>query len=153
MRKCVTDIWAGVGFIALALVFGVQLGGLTGVSRAFPQSLVILVGIGGLYFIIKGVVMLLRERCAAETGEVVVWRRIGLMSVLAMGYALVIKDLGFFASTSLFLFLAFMLLGDAKGSFARRVGLGILFASIFCLCIWVGFVKLLNVPTPTGILP
>lgn len=154
MRKCVTDIWAGVGFLALALAFGVQLSELSGVSRVFPQALSVFVGIGGVYFILKGGIVLLRQRATAhETQETVAWRRIGIISALAVAYAFIVKGLGFFASTFLFLFLAFMLLGDRKATAAKSVLFGVLFAGIFCLCIWVGFVQLLNVPTPTGILP
>lgn len=163
MRKCMMDIWAGVGFLALAAAFGVQLGDLSGVSRLFPQSLAIFVALGGAYFILKGGVALLRERAAAhkaaqdaeESGdaEVVVWPRVGLISVMAVGYALVVKTLGFFASTSLFLFVAFMLLGDRSLALPKRVLFGLVFAAGFCFFIWAGFVKLLNVPTPVGILP
>lgn len=54
MRKCVMDIWAGVGFLALAALFGVQLGDLTGVSRVYPEALSIFVALGGMYFVFKG---------------------------------------------------------------------------------------------------
>lgn len=157
MRKCVMDIWAGVGFLALAALFGVQLGDLTGVSRVYPEALSIFVALGGMYFVFKGGVVLLRERHAvreeADDGESIAWPRVGLISVMAMGYALIVKPLGFFASTSLFLFLSFMLLGDKALPLPKRVLYGLLFAGGFCFLIWGGFVQLLNVPTPVGILP
>lgn len=157
MRKCIADIGAGVGFLALGAAFGLQLSELTGVSRIFPQALIVVVALGGVYFILKGGVALLRERAAAEpdadAGECISWPRVGQMSALAVGYALVVKTVGFFASTALFLFLSFLLLGDRSASVPRRVLFGVLFAGGFCFVIWAGFVKLLNVPTPVGILP
>lgn len=159
MRKYVADILAGAGFLALAAAFGAQLGDLEGISRVFPQSLIILVALGGVYFILKGLFQGRRERKAApaeNTGpaagsERVSWPRIGLITVLAVIYAFCLKPVGFFASIGAFLFLAFMLLSDGTLPPLRKIIYGLLFTGLFCLSIWLGFVQLLNVPTPVGI--
>ena len=159
MRKCLSDTLAGAGFLSLAVVFGVQLGELSGVSRVFPQSLIIFVALGGVYFLIKGGIALCRERAQdnnekTEVGhgeEAVAWRRIWLMSGLGILYAAALKPLGFFTATFLFLVMAVLALGDSGLSPARRVLVTLAFAGLFCLVIWIGFVKLLNVPTPEGL--
>lgn len=152
MRKCCADLGAGAGFLVLAAAFGVQLHELEGVSRVFPSALVVFVGIGGVYFLIKGGIGLLRERAAAESDKPA-WLRIGLISVLALGYALCLDWLGFFVSTMLFLVLAYMILNEAKGtSLARKACSAVLFGGIFSVAVWACFVKLLNVPTPAGLL-
>ena len=46
MRKSSSDILAGLGFLAVALAFGVQYEGLTGVSRVFPESLITFIALG-----------------------------------------------------------------------------------------------------------
>ena len=54
MRKSSSDILAGLGFLAVALAFGVQYEGLTGVSRVFPESLITFIALGGIWFVGKG---------------------------------------------------------------------------------------------------
>ena len=140
MRKSLSDIFAGLGFLALALVFRIQLGDLSGISRVFPLALIILVGIGGVYFIIKGLYLLFREKAQLISGapdaaplakevnptaptlgdDKVAWRRVFIISVLSIGYALALLPVGFFATTFSFLFLAVVLLGDRSEE--RRVG-------------------------------
>ncbi|WP_185702281.1 MULTISPECIES: tripartite tricarboxylate transporter TctB family protein [unclassified Desulfovibrio] len=152
MRKCCADLGAGAGFFALAAAFGVQLHELEGVSRVFPSALIVFVGIGGVYFLVKGGIGLLRERAAAASDKPD-WPRIGLISALALGYALCLDWLGFFASTMLFLVMAYMILNEAKGvSLGRKAFSAVLFGGLFSIAVWACFVKLLNVPTPAGLL-
>ena len=54
MQKSTNDILCGLSFLVIALVFYIQLEELSGISRVFPESLLALIAIGGLWFVIKG---------------------------------------------------------------------------------------------------
>lgn len=153
MRKSTSDIWAGLGFLAVALAFGVQYDSLVGVSRVFPETLISFIALGGIWFVGKG---LWRRRSedkkAGEEGEHTSWRRVAIITLFALCYAAAISTLGFFSSTGLFLFLAFLFLDASDRDFGTRIFHGLIFSIVFSLLIWVGFSKLLNVPTPEGLL-
>lgn len=51
-----TDLFAGIGFLAIAAAFLVQYEGLEGVSRVFPEVLTKLIGAGRSVFRRQGVV-------------------------------------------------------------------------------------------------
>ena len=42
MRKSISDILCGASFLAISAAFGLQYEGLTGVSRVFPESLILI---------------------------------------------------------------------------------------------------------------
>ena len=110
MRKSSSDILAGLGFLAVALAFGVQYEGLTGVSRVFPESLITFIALGGIWFVGKGLWRRRSERGkegATPGGERTAWRRVAAITVFALCYAVAITTVGFFVSTGAFLFLAF----------------------------------------------
>lgn len=154
MRKSSSDIWAGLGFLAVALAFGVQYEGLTGVSRVFPEILITFIGLGGLYFVGKGLWRRRAETTSAPEagGEPTAWRRVAAIAAFALLYAVAITTIGFFVSTGAFLFLAFFFLDASERDFGAKVLHGLLFSVVFSLLIWGGFVKLLSVPTPEGLL-
>ena len=54
MRKSISDILCGASFLAISAAFGLQYEGLTGVSRVFPESLILIIAVGGLWFVGKG---------------------------------------------------------------------------------------------------
>ena len=183
MRKSQQDIWAGISFIFIAVIFGVQYGELNGVSRVFPEILISLIILGGVYYIIKGFIQYRRENkivatrtalnkenaqtkkikeetktgdCSIcsdteEKEEAVSWSRIGIISVLAVLLVFTLEYIGFFVSSTVFILIAYLLLGE-KSSQRSLVTRAFIFAVPFIFLVWVLFVKLLNVPTPTGIL-
>lgn len=154
MRKSSSDIFAGLGFLVVAFAFGMQYEGLTGVSRVFPEILITFIALGGIWFVGKGLWRRRseREKSAAPRGESTAWRRVAIITVLALGYAVTIPCVGFFVSTGVFLFLAFFFLDASERDFGTKVLHGVIFSVVFSLLIWVGFVKLLSVPTPEGFL-
>ena len=54
MQKSTNDILCGLSFLAITVVFYIQMEELTGVSRVFPEALLAIIAIGGLWFVIKG---------------------------------------------------------------------------------------------------
>ncbi len=173
MRKSLSDLLAGVGFLIIALAFFVQYGDLSGVSRVFPEALISFIGVGGVYFVLKGLWFMRREKaakprpaapsvtgdasqkdceCAEPNEDALNWTRVALVSGLAIVYLVLIGYLGFFVSSAAFLFAASLILGDRKHTMARRLGISLAYAFLFNLCVWLLFVKLLLVPTPEGLL-
>ena len=45
MRKSISDILCGASFLAISAAFGLQYEGLTGVSRVFPESLILIIAV------------------------------------------------------------------------------------------------------------
>ena len=50
MRKSSTDIFCGLSFLVIGAGFWVQLAELEGVSRVFPQALLVVIALGGFCF-------------------------------------------------------------------------------------------------------
>lgn len=150
MRKSISDILCGASFLAISAAFGLQYGGLTGVSRIFPESLILIIAVGGLWFVGKG---LYKRRGESPTdAEHVAWRKVGYIAAIAAIYAALIGTLGFFSSTTLFIFCSSLLLGDKSRGLGRLAVAGLLYSLFFSLSVWFSFTKLLNVPTPAGFL-
>ena len=145
MRKSTADVLAGVAFLAVALAFWVQLDAEEGISRIFPLSLIVFITLGGLW-------RRTREKDGNSPTGGTSWKRVGSIAVLSVLYGLGIPTLVFFAATGTFLFAAFLALNSRQESLGRKALRALLFAALFSLSIWVGFVKLLNVPTPAGLL-
>lgn len=152
MRKSTADLLAGVAFLAVALAFWVQLDAEEGISRIFPLSLIVFITLGGAWCIAKSLWRRTRERGGDSPTGGTSWKRVGSIAVLSVLYGLGIPTLGFFAATGTFLFAAFLALNSRQESLGRKALRALLFAALFSLSIWVGFVKLLNVPTPAGLL-
>lgn len=178
MRKSQQDIWSGISFILIGVVFGVQYGDLTGVSRVFPEILISVIILGGVYFLIKGIIQNYLEKkntksvvfsqeekehdekiksdifsvmTKENTKETISWSRIFIISVLAVVLVFALEYIGFFVSSTVFTIVSYLLLGDRTLQRSLLVR-ALIFAIPFIFLVWVLFVKLLNVPTPTGIL-
>lgn len=175
MRKSQEDIWAGISFILIGAAFGVQYDELTGVSRIFPEILISVIILGGVYFVIKGLVKNYLEKketipilptqeentnneiesnsCQGtnNTKETIYWSRIFIISAMAVALVFALEYIGFFVSSTIFVIIAYLLLGD-KNSQKSLLSRALIFAIPFVFLVWVLFVQLLNVPTPTGIL-
>ena len=153
MRKSTQDILSGIGFLVIAIAFWVQHDADEGVSRIYPLGLVLFITAGAVWFILKGFWMRFREKgeessIRSKTG----WKRVGIIIAFSLLYAVGIPTLGFFPSTFLFLFLSYLLLGEQQAGLGKRTVHGLLYAALFSFFIWFGFVWLLNVPVPQGIL-
>ncbi len=138
-----TDLFAGIGFLAIAAAFLVQYEGLEGVSRVFPEVLTTLIGAGGAYFVGKGLWRRSREAAEPEGGEAVAWCKIGIICATSLCYAVLITTMGFIAGSTL-------ILGDHSRGLPRLARTAIAFAIGFGLLVWAGFTLLLNVPVPEG---
>ncbi len=147
MYQHTKDIYAGLSFLIVALLFGSQLEGLYGVSLVFPQALIIFLAIGGLYLVIKGIV---KRKESTRDGEAVAVGRVVVISVLSTAYILLIPVIGFFVTSATFLFVSAYIFRERGHSLVRDLLISTGFTAIFCLFVWGCFVKLLNVPTPEG---
>ena len=151
MSKSTAEILAGLGFILLALAFFVQLEATEGISRIFPIALITFISLGGLYCILKGLYLRAKSKDSLNL-KTVNWRRVGKIAALSLIYGLLIPILGFFAATWLFLFFGFILLHTGVERPKIIMLRAFCFAAILSSAIWVGFVWLLNVATPQGVL-
>ena len=145
-----TDLFAGIGFLAIAAAFLVQYEGLEGVSRVFPEVLTTLIGAGGAYFVGKGLWRRSREDAEPEGGEAVAWCKIGIICATSLCYAVLIPVFGFLVTTMGFIAGSTLILGDHSRGLPRLARTAIAFAIGFGLLVWAGFTLLLNVPVPEG---
>ena len=148
------DLLAGLACIGIAAAFGLQYEGLSGVSAIFPEVLTSLIGLGGLYFVIKGLLRRSRKAAARGDDEPVAWKGVVQITIAALVYAVLINVLGFYSATCIYIIPITLILSgrDSKRPLPARLLMAVLFAVIFCLLIWLCFTNLLNVPTPVGLL-
>lgn len=106
MRKSSTDIFWPPDAFGHGAGFWVQLAELEGVSRVFPQALLVVIALGGFWFVGKGFWQRRRESAQGEECEPVAWPKVGLIAALSLVYAALISILGFFCSTLAFLVVA-----------------------------------------------
>ena len=152
MRSSVTDITSGLFVLLMASLFHFQSGDLEGVSRMYPQMLIIFMTLGGLYILFQGLLKR-RKGCDTESNEEPAsMKRILQIAAGAIAYVLVISVLGFYVTTAVFLFGMALLLNDAGWGLRKNMQAAILLAAIMCFFVWGGFHLLLGVPTPEGIL-
>lgn len=150
MRKSLTDILCGTAFLAISAAFGCQYQGLAGVSRIFPESLIFLISAGGLWFVGKGLYE--RRGESATAPEKVAWKKVGRIAASATVYAAVIRYPGFFQQHRAVHLVRRLLLGDKSRGLGRLAVVGLVYGFLFSLVVWFSFTKLLNVPTPSGVL-
>ena len=152
MRKSSTDILCCLSFLGIGAAFAIQMAELEGVSRVFPQALLVVIVLGGFWFVGKGFWLRRKEALAEGEQEPVAWPKVGIIAALGLVYAVLISILGFFSSTLAFLICAALILGDKAHGMGHLFKVSALYSVVFCALLWVCFVKLLNVPTPTGLL-
>ena len=152
MHKSTNDILCGLSFIVIAIVFYIQLEELSGISRVFPESLLALTAIGGLWFVIKGVWERRKLSWDSLSDEHVAWGRVAYISATGIIYAFCVSFIGFFVSTVVFMIISMFTLCDKSRGKLHVLGVSSLFGVVFTVLVWVVFCKLLSVPTPTGVL-
>ena len=152
MRKSSSDFLCGLAFLAVSIAFALQMGTLEGKSLIFPRTLAAVIALGELWFMGKGLILRRLEKNPHPHGDPVAWKLVTIIAVVSMGYALLILWLGFFSATFLFVVTASLLLGDRARGLSCLLGVGVLYSLIFVALIWLVFVKLLSVPTPSGLL-
>ena len=150
MCKSNQDILCGLCFLAISAVFALQMHELEDVTRVFPAALLTVIALGGVWFFGKGVYLKRRDNSSCEN-ESVAWKKVAIIAAIALVYAMLLSVLGFFVTTAAFIFCTSMILGDKSKSIGHLAKVSTLYSVIFCLLIWISFVKLLNVPTPTGL--
>lgn len=152
MLKCTADIGSGLGFLAIAAAFFLQRDDSTGVSRAFPLLLMGIIAWGGVYYLIKGLLEYRKECPGGECPEGEHWGNIFWVAFMAVSYAVAIPLLGYWVSTGIFLAVTYMGLVFKNGNPAKMLLNAVLFGGGFSFLVWLGFVKLMSVPTPEGAL-
>lgn len=150
MCKSNQDILCGLCFLAISAAFALQMHELEDVTRVFPAALLTLITLGGVWFLGKGIYLKRRDNSSCDV-QSVAWKKIAIIAAIAFIYAVLLSILGFFVSTATFIFCTSMILGDKNKGIGHLVKVSTLYSLIFCILLWLSFVKLLNVPTPTGI--
>ena len=150
MRKCVSDILAGLGFLGFAAAFWLAGRDLTGISRIFPQSLEIFLSLGGVALVAMGLRRFRTEAACPAEEPVVVWR-VALITVSSMAYVLLIPVLGFYAASLVFMVsMGWVMAGRGQGLRGPAKAVG--FALLLCVLVYLVFTRALQVPTPEGLL-
>ena len=152
MSNSTRDLLCGLSFLIICAVFALQMHELEDVTRVFPQMLIIVIGLGGLWFVGKGLYLKRKEKASAsDESEPVAWKNVGIIAAISIVYAVAVGIFGFFTSTASFIFCTSLVLGDKSRGMGHLVKISAAFSIFFCILLWLCFVKLLNVPTPAGI--
>lgn len=157
MRKSTSDIGSGAGFLAIAAAFFFQYSDAEGVSRIFPETLISIIAAGGVWYLAKGLLELRGERAAKNTKGTAEdtsenWPHILWVSFMAVAYAVAIPTLGYWWATGIFLAVTYLGLVFKNGNIVKSLILAALFGGGFSFLVWLGFVRLMSVPTPEGVL-
>lgn len=155
MPKYLQDVFAGIVFICISLAFGLQYKQLGGVSRIFPEALISLISLGGIYYLIKGYV---RYRIQKKDGtqdtekEPFLFTRLVYILLSAFILIFLIEYIGFYCASFLFLLVSCVLLANKKTDTAKTIRNGFIFSFCFMAAVWFLFHYILLVPTPAGLL-
>lgn len=155
MPKYLQDVFAGITFICISLAFGLQYKQLSGVSRIFPEALISLISLAGIYYIIKGYVRYRKEKKeGTEHADKKQFLFIRLLYILLSSFILIflIEYIGFYCASFLFLFISCIYLSNKRKDTAKTIRNGFIFSFCFILAVWFLFHYILLVPTPAGLL-
>jgi hypothetical protein len=153
MRSGAMDLAAGVFSLLFAAAFYVQCGELKGVGLRYPFGIIIFIALGGLFLLVQGVRKRLSGRDAPPAdAEPAAYGRVAFIAVASIAYVSLITLIGFYAAGAIFLFVSAMVLDDAGWGVKKSALAACALTAIMCLVVWLGFTKLLSVPTPQGLL-
>ncbi|MBO4318065.1 MAG: tripartite tricarboxylate transporter TctB family protein [Mailhella sp.] len=152
MLKSTADIGSGIGFLAIAagFFFQMDMDG-SGVSFVFPAMLIAIIAWGGLYYLVKGILER-RIDCPGGECEGEHWGNIFWVAGMSVAHALAIPIAGYWISTCAFLAITYFVLVFRNGDPVKALIHSVLFGGGFSFLVWLGFVKLMSVPTPQGML-
>ena len=151
MRSSIADIASGAFVFVVAAIFYYQSGELEGISLLFPQLLIGFMTIGGIYLMAKGFLTQKKGQDRVINDEPVSIKRVVIISLGSIAYALVTPLLGFYPATVAFLFGMGVVLNDATTSTRQSAVKAAILTVIVTFAVWVGFALLLSVPTPQSI--
>ena len=152
MRGNVRDLAAGAFSLLFAVAFYVQSGKLKGLGRDYPLGLIIFISLGGLFLLAQGLRKLRSGRDAIPTdAEPAAYSRVAVITTAAVTYACLIALLGFYTASTAFLFSSAIVLNDAGWGWKKSAMAACALTAIMCFAVWLGFAKLLRVPTPEGL--
>jgi len=153
MRSSIVDLAAGVFSLLCAAVFYTQSDALRGIGRDYPLGLIIFIALGGLVLLVQGIRKRLSGRDAPPAdAEPVAYGRVAVITAASVIYVFLVSLLGFYTASAVFLFTSAMVLDDAGRGRQKSALAACALTVIMCLTVWIGFAKLLRVPTPDGLL-
>jgi hypothetical protein len=153
MPSGIVDLAAGVFSLLFAVAFYVQSGALKGVGRDYPLGLVIFIALGGLFLLAQGIRKRLSGRdIPPADAEPAAYGRVAVITAASVAYVILIPLLGFYTASVGFLFASAMVLDDAGWGWKKSALAACILTVIMCFAVWLGFTKLLYVPTPEGLL-
>lgn len=141
------DVCSGLILVGMAALFGSQLYELNGIGRMFPEALVMIIGIGGLYLVAKGL-WKYKTSYEHEPFETASTKRIAIIVAGSIVYAALTPVFGFYLVSAVFLLGMTICLQDEGIPMRRTVLNGAILSLVLCVSIYVFFTVLLNVPTP-----
>ena len=151
MRSSTADLAGGAFALLFAAAFYVQSGELEGVGRHYPMGLIIFILLGGLCLLAQGMRTRLSGRDSPPANaEAAAYGRVGVIAAASVAYVLLISLLGFYTASVIFLFGSAMALNDAGWGWQKSATAACALTVIMCLAVWLGFAKLLLIPTPEG---
>jgi hypothetical protein len=152
MPSGVVDLAAGIFSLLFAAAFYVQISELKGVGRDYPLGLIIFITLGGLYLLIQGIRKRLSGRDTPPAdAEPAAYGRVAIITAASVAYVLLVSLLGFYVASVAFLCASAMVLDDAGWGWKKSALAACMLTVIMCLAVWLGFTKLLYVPTPEGL--
>lgn len=146
------DILAGIAVLSVSFMFHFQSNDIEGLALLFPRIIIIFLASGGLYLVAKGIIHGRVMVPGDLEGESLDYKRVVTISIGSIVYVLAISLVGFYSTTTLFLFAMAFVLADESSSSSKKVLTGILFTMVLCISVYLVFSFLLNVPTPQGVL-
>ncbi len=147
-----SDLLSALFTLAAIVPFALQLGDLEGLSKVFPEALLVfmLLGVGALF------VSAFRKGRAtgdwALGGDKAQMGRVAFISIASAAYMALMYPIGFYPASALFVFVSALVLHRGEAGRGRDVLVSAFFAVLFCALIYGAFSLLLRVPTPVGIL-
>ncbi|MDR2503898.1 MAG: tripartite tricarboxylate transporter TctB family protein [Deltaproteobacteria bacterium] len=145
------DALAGVTALVIAAIFAAQLDVLEGMGRTLPELLLAFISLCGLLLLGNGARKYLRKVKVSD-GEAVSGRRIAIVAAGSVIYVVIMPWLGFYPASMIFLCGMTLALRDQRASRRQTLRNALTVTASVCLLVWIGFTRLLNVPTPTGVL-